>query len=61
MRRIQCKPEGFFDKSLRYANTGIAAIGTMRGLYEAGQSVYSGARMSGSALGPAATAAAAIL
>ena len=42
MKRIQCKPEGFFDKSLRYANTGIAAIGTMRGLYEAGQAVYGG-------------------
>ena len=61
MRRLQCKPEGFFDKSLRYANTGIAAIGTMRGLYEAGQSVYGGLQAVGTVLGPAATAAAAIL
>ena len=57
MRRIQCKPEGFFDKSLRYANTGIAAIGTMRGLYEAGQAVYGGLQAVGrvgAALAPAA-------
>jgi len=61
MRRIKCPNESFFDKSLRYANAGIAGIGTMRGLYETGQSLYSGARMVGAALGPAATAAAAIL
>ena len=39
-------------------------LGTARGLYEVGQTVYGGARMVGSALGPvatAATAAAAIL
>ena len=61
MRRIQCKPEGFFDKGLRYANTGIAAIGTMRGLYEAGQSVYGGLQAVGRLGAAMAPAAAAIL
>ncbi len=59
MRRVQCTPGGFFDKSMRYANTGIAAIGTMRGLYEAGQSVYGGLQAVGrigAALAPAAAA-----
>ena len=57
MRRIKCPNESFLDKGLRYANTGIAAIGTARGLYEVGQTVYGGmqgiARI-GAALAPAA-------
>ena len=61
MRKVQCKPEGFFDKSVRLANGAISMLGTARGLYEVGQTVYGGARMVGAALGPAATAAAAIL
>ena len=57
MRRIQCKPEGFFDKSVRLANGAISVLGTARGLYEAGQTIYGGmqgvARI-GAALAPAA-------
>ena len=60
MRRIQCKPEGFFDKSLRLGNTGIAAIGTMRGLYETGQTVYGRFQTVGRVGGAMAATAAAI-
>ena len=57
MRRVQCKPEGFFDKSVRLANSAISVLGTARGLYEVGQTVYSGmsaAARIGAALAPAA-------
>ena len=42
MRKVQCKPEGFFDKSVRLANGAISVLGTARGLYEVGQTVYGG-------------------
>ena len=42
MRKVQCKPEGFFDKSGRLANGAISVLGTARGLYEVGQTVYGG-------------------
>ena len=34
--------EGFFDKGLRQANQGLQVVGTARGLWEAGQTVYGG-------------------
>ena len=46
MRKV-CQPEGFFNKSLRLANQGLQVIGTARGLYEAGQSVYGGMQAAG--------------
>jgi hypothetical protein len=61
MRRINCPNESFFDKGLRYANTGIAAIGTARGLYEAGQTIYGGMQAVGRIGAAMAPAAAAIL
>ena len=42
MRRVQCASEGFFDKSVRLANGAIHILGTARGLYEVGQTVYGG-------------------
>ncbi len=53
MRRIQCKPEGFFDKGLRLANQGLAIVGTAKGLFEAGQTLYAGARGVAAIAGPA--------
>jgi hypothetical protein len=41
MKKV-CKPEGFFDKGLRLANQGLQIVGTARGLYEAGQTIYGG-------------------
>ena len=41
MKKV-CKPEGFFDKGLRLANRGLQVVGTARGLYEAGQTIYGG-------------------
>ena len=60
MRRVQCKPEGFFDKSVRLANGAISMIGTARGLYEVGQTVYGGMQAVGR-IGAALAPAAAIL
>ena len=60
MRRIQCKPEGFFDKSVRLANGAISVLGTARGLYEVGQTVYGGMQAVGR-IGAALAPAAAIL
>ena len=57
MRKVQCKPEGFFDKSVRLANGAISVLGTARGLYEVGQTVYGGMQTAariGAALAPAA-------
>ena len=57
MRKVQCKPEGFFDKSVRLANGAISMLGTARGLYEVGQTVYGGMQavgIIGAALAPAA-------
>ena len=42
MRKVVCKPEGLFDKGLRLANQGLQVVGTARGLYEAGQTIYGG-------------------
>jgi hypothetical protein len=53
MRRIQCKPEGFFDKGLRLANQGLSIVGTAKGLYEAGSTLYAGARGLAAVAGPA--------
>ena len=53
MRKVQCKPEGFFDKGLRVANQGLQIIGTAKGLYEAGQTLYAGARGVAAVAGPA--------
>ena len=56
MRKVVCKPEGFFDKGLRLANQGLQVIGTAKGLYEAGQTVYGGMQAAGrlaSMAGPA--------
>ena len=61
MRRIKCPNESFFDKGLRYANKTIGAIGTARGLYEAGQAVYGGLQAVGRVGAALAPAAAAIL
>ena len=41
MKKV-CAPEGFFDKSMRLANQGLQVVGTARGLYEAGQTIYGG-------------------
>ena len=60
MRRVQCKPEGFFDKSVRLANGAISILGTARGLYEVGQTVYGGMQAVGR-IGAALAPAAAIL
>ena len=60
MRRVQCKPEGFFDKSVRLANGAISILGTARGLYEVGQTVYGGMQAVGR-IGAAMAPAAAIL
>ena len=57
MRKVQCKPEGFFDKSVRLANGAISVLGTARGLYEVGQTVYGGMQAAarlGAALAPTA-------
>ena len=60
MRKVQCKPEGFFDKSVRLANGAISILGTARGLYEVGQTVGAGISAVGR-LGMALAPAAAIL
>ena len=60
MRKVQCKPEGFFDKGVRLANGAINILGTARGLYEVGSSVYSGMQAIGR-VGMALAPAAAIL
>ena len=60
MRRVVCKPEGFFDKSVRLANGAISILGTARGLYEVGQTVY-GAGQAIGRIGMALAPAAAIL
>ena len=55
MRKV-CPPESFFNKGLRLANQGLQVIGTARGLYEAGQTVYGGMQAAGrlaSMAGPA--------
>ena len=61
MRKVQCKPEGFFDKSVRLANGAISVLGTARGLYEAGQTIYGGMQAVGRIGAAMAPAAAAIL
>jgi len=60
MRKVQCKPEGFFDKSVRLANGAISMIGTARGLYEVGQTAWGGMQAVGR-IGAALAPAAAIL
>ena len=35
-------PEGFFNKSVRYANQAVGLLGTAKGVLEAGRYVYSG-------------------
>ena len=60
MRKVQCKPEGFFDKSVRLANGAISVLGTARGLYEVGQTVYGGMQAVGR-IGTIMAPAAAIL
>ena len=52
MRKV-CPPEGFFNKGLRLANQGLQVIGTAKGLYEAGQSIYSGMTIAGRLAAPA--------
>ena len=53
MRRIQCNQEGFFDKGLRLANQGLQIVGTAKGIFEAGQTLYAGARGLAAVAGPA--------
>jgi hypothetical protein len=53
MRKAVCKPEGFFDKGLRLANQGLSIVGTAKGLYEAGSTLYAGARGVAAFAGPA--------
>ena len=53
MRKVQCQKEGFFDKGLRIANQGLQIVGTAKGLYEAGQTLYAGARGVAAVAGPA--------
>jgi hypothetical protein len=53
MRKVVCKPEGFFDKGLRLANQGLSIVGTAKGLYEAGSTLYAGARGVAAMAGPA--------
>jgi hypothetical protein len=53
MRKAVCKPEGFFDKGLRLANQGLSIVGTAKGLYEAGSTLYAGARGVAAMAGPA--------
>jgi hypothetical protein len=53
MRKVQCPKEGFFDKGLRIANQGLSIIGTAKGLYEAGSTLYAGARGVAAVAGPA--------
>jgi hypothetical protein len=60
MRKVQCRPEGFFDKSVRLANGAISVLGTARGLWEVGQTVYGGMQAVGR-IGAALAPAAAIL
>ena len=35
-------PEGFFNKSVRYANQAVGLLGTAKGVLEAGRYVYGG-------------------
>ena len=35
-------PESFFDKSVRVANQGVQIMGTLKGAWEAGRSIYGG-------------------
>ena len=35
-------PEAFYNKSIRLAHNGIETIGTLKGLYEAGRTLYGG-------------------
>ena len=53
MRKVQCKPEGFFENGLRVANQGLQIIGTAKGIYEAGQTLYAEARGVAAFAGPA--------
>ena len=53
MRKAVCKPEGFFDKGLRLANQGLQIVRTAKGIYEAGQTLYAGARGLAAVAGPA--------
>ena len=34
--------EGYFNKGLRIANQGLQIVGTAKGIYEAGQTIYGG-------------------
>jgi len=35
-------PESFLDRSLRVANQGVQVMGTLKGAYEAGRTLYGG-------------------
>ena len=35
-------PESFLDKSVRVANQGVQIMGTLKGAWEAGRSIYGG-------------------
>ncbi len=36
------QPESFLDKSVRVANQGVQIMGTLKGAWEAGRSIYGG-------------------
>jgi hypothetical protein len=38
----QIPQDSFFDKSIRVANQGVQIMGTLKGLYEGGRTLYGG-------------------
>jgi hypothetical protein len=40
---IRAPQESFFDKSVRVANQGISMMGTLKGAYEVGKTLYGAA------------------
>ena len=38
----QIPQDSFFDKSIRVANQGVQLMGTLKGLYEGGRTLYGG-------------------
>ncbi len=42
MAHQQLPPESFLDKSMRVANQGVQIMGTLKGVWEAGRTIYGG-------------------
>jgi hypothetical protein len=43
MHNIRAPQESFFDKSVRVAQQGVNLMGTLKGAYEAGRTIYGAA------------------